>query len=353
MAQTEDQEPIGERVRRLEVLANALLNVIFRGDEKSRAHIFDLLIDSPISTLYTGEGSRLERMLEHGISRSPRFGRYTFEENLVNISKRVSAVRKDIDDTKRRFNEREESFEKDIKGLLNRTESIQTETHTLLALQALGLPAESVKLTRFLPVRVYIDDTPEGAVEDLTSAVTDLLHAFGFEISDEFPAIKGSWFQKIFAKSKDVLTQPEVVKRLEKIERAVEIAKISKPQAEADEKQAGAIAKLIKALEKTRNGAVQAGSVLVVKTTPSKGGPVIMARTLTQTEMIALENNQVLLQNPADLLSKLSEACATSKVSSQSYLAPSTLGGHVVPALPSVTGGTMTTKSDSFDQDSD
>jgi hypothetical protein len=194
----------------------------------------------------------------------------------------------------------------------SQTTSLQVETHSLLAIQALGLPTEEVRSTRFVPVRAYIDETPEGAIESLTEAVTEVLAAYGFHVADEFPEIKGSWFKKWFAKTKDALSQPEVIERLEKIERAVEIKHLDKPQAEVDDKQASAIAKLIKCLEKVPNAAVQAGSVLVVKLTTSNG-PVIQARTLTQEEMIALENNQLLLQNPAEVLGKLNEACSSAK----------------------------------------
>jgi len=131
-------------------------------------------------------------------------------------------------------------------------------------------------------------------------------------VADEFPEIRGSWFKKWFARSKEVLSQPEVIERLEKIERAVELKAIDKPQADVDDKQAGAIAKLIKCLDKVPNAAVQAGSVLVVKLT-TNNVPMIQARTLSQHEMIELENNQLLLQNPAEVLGKLNAACANAR----------------------------------------
>ena len=87
---------------------------------------------------------------------------------------------------------------------------------------------------------------------------------------------------------------------------------IGRPQAEGDHIQASAIARLVGALDKVPNAAIQAGSVLVVKlTTPN--GPVIQARTLTQEEMVALENNQLLLQDPAKVLGRLSAACTSSR----------------------------------------
>jgi hypothetical protein len=201
-----------------------------------------------------------------------------------------------------------EQLRGEVSTLRARTDVVQLETHSLLAIQALGLPTERVQSTRYVPVRAYIDETPEGAIAAISSAVEDVLAAYGFSVADEFPEIRGSWFKKWFAKSKEALSQPEVIERLEKIERAVEIKAIDKPQADVDDKQAGAIAKLIKSLDKVPNAAVQAGSVLVVKLTTAKG-PVIQARTLSQHEMVELENNQLLLQDPAEVLGRLSAAC--------------------------------------------
>lgn len=205
-----------------------------------------------------------------------------------------------------------EQLQGEVRSLKAKTDTVQIETHSLLAIQALGLPPERVQSTRFIPVRAYIDETPDGAINAISAAIADVLAAYGFTVADEFPEIKGSWFKKWLAKSKEALSQPEVIERLEKIERAVELKAIDKPQADVDEKQASAIAKLIKAVEKVPNAAVQAGSVLVVKITTAKG-PVIQARTLSQEEMVELENNQLLLQDPSEVLGKLTAACNNSK----------------------------------------
>jgi len=204
------------------------------------------------------------------------------------------------------------NLQNEIRILKANTDTVRVETHSLLAIQALGLPTERVRSTRFVPVRAYIDQTPEGAIDTISAAIADVLSAYGFTVADEFPEIKGSWFKKWFARSKEVLSQPEVIERLQKIERAVELKAIDMPQAGVDEKQASAIAKLIKCLDKVPNAAIQAGSVLVVKLTTTKG-PVIQARTLSQEEMVELENNQLLLQDPAEVLNKLTAACNNSR----------------------------------------
>ena len=205
-----------------------------------------------------------------------------------------------------------EQLQNEIKVLKTKTDMVQIETHSFLAIQALGLPADRVQSIRYVPIRAYIDQTPDGAIDAISAAISDVLSAYGFTFADEFPEIKGSWFKKWFAKSKEVLSQPEVAERFEKIERAIELKAIDNPQADADLKQASATAKLIKALDKIPTAAVQAGSVLVVKLTTPKGS-VIQARTLSQQEMVELENNQLLLQDPSEVLGKLTAACNSSR----------------------------------------
>ena len=80
---------------------------------------------------------------------------------------------------------------------------------------------------------------------------------------------------------------------------------LGQPQAEIDAKQADAVSKLITALKDYPYGAMQVGSILLIKTNGNR--PSIQAKTLTQKELIHLENNQDLLASPATLLQRLSE----------------------------------------------
>jgi hypothetical protein len=198
-----------------------------------------------------------------------------------------------------------------IETLAQKNADLSAGTHEWLAIQSLGIDSAEVRISRFVPLRVYLSDTPGQAVEEVSDAICKLLEAFSFEISDDFPPIRGSWFKKWFAKSVEVATQPEVIERLAKIERALELKVLVQPQADIDKKQSEAVARLLKAVESIPNAAIQAGSILLVKIT-TKSGPVIQVRTLTQRELIHLENNQRLLSSPANLLEKLSELCQVS-----------------------------------------
>lgn len=252
---------------------------------------FEFLLDRLSRTRYPRWG-RLER----------DFSQFQGQQSEIN-----QGLENQIEDVRGRLGEVMSSVE----SLVQRNADLSAGTHEWLAIQSLGIDAAEVKISRFVPLRVYLSDTPGRAVEDVSDAISKLLEAFSFEISDDFPPIRGSWFKKWFAKTVDVATQPEVIERLEKIERAVELKGLGQPQADIDKKQSEAVARLLKAVESIPNAAIQAGSILLVKIT-SKSGPVIQVRTLTQRELIHLENNQKLLSSPADLLEKLSELCQAS-----------------------------------------
>jgi hypothetical protein len=101
------------------------------------------------------------------------------------------------------------------------------------------------------------------------------------------------------------VTSDEVVNRLQKAERAIELAALNRVQAEVDQKQAAAAAQLIEALKPVPHGVCAIGSVLVVKITGADGNSKVMARTLTQKQMIVIERDDKILRDPFTLLDRL------------------------------------------------
>lgn len=190
------------------------------------------------------------------------------------------------------------------------------ESYEFLACFSLGLPTDQIKLLRVVPIRAYLDISDTPTVSEFWHALNEALDSVGLHVDVGYPEVIGSWFKKWFARSAEAMTQPEVIERLKKIERAVELKGIDKPQSEVDENQSNAIARLIKSLDKVPNAAIQAGSVLVIKLS-TQSGPMIQARTLTQQELIELETNQMLLQHPAEVLDRLESACKARRHSSR------------------------------------
>lgn len=178
----------------------------------------------------------LDRLTISGSSRSSRLDRDISNLQRQQSESAVSSERR-IGELSERLAELAGSIEAETK----RNTDLSASTHEWLAVQSLGLDTASVKMTRFVPLRVFLSDTPRKSVAEVSEAVRLLLETFGFGISDDFPPILGSWYKKWFAKTIDAATQPEVLERLEKIERAVELKGLGQPQADIDSKQAEAV----------------------------------------------------------------------------------------------------------------
>jgi hypothetical protein len=197
----------------------------------------------------------------------------------------------------------------ELNSLNEEHQELRIEAHSYLAILSMGLPLNRVPIVRFLPVRVYLSNDDETQIDIISRAVDRLTNNFGFQLSDEFPEQRSSWFKKWFARTKEVATQPEVAERLAKLERALELKGLHEPQAQIDKMEAEAVATISKAVENVPNAAIQIGSILFVKLDQSVCGQCIQVRNLSQRELIELEKNQHLLSSPHTILEKLSELC--------------------------------------------
>nr|WP_294512068.1 hypothetical protein [uncultured Rhodopila sp.] len=308
MAESDDEgRELRDRLTRLEVLTT--LALLASSENLDEGTLYDL-------RRYIRRRGRLEQDkstfdLEFLIDRIGFRG----APKLAEVREELSSLR----DSQTRSNQKIESGLSELRSYATNTsakldtvdfalKALSSSTHEWLSFQSLGLASSGVKLSRFLPLRVYLSEASGTAVESVSQAIKGLLDAFGLEFADEFPAIYGSWFKKWFAKTSEAMTQPEVAVRLKKLERAVEMRGLGQLQAEIDERQAAAAAQLIGALKDTPVAAVQVGSILIIKL-PSANGPMTQVRTLTQAELMQLENNQALLTSPESLLQRLSDAC--------------------------------------------
>lgn len=206
----------------------------------------------------------------------------------------VTKLETSISDLKNGFN-----------SLRDRQKHHSNELHAYLAAQLLGLDLNDMPLHRFLPIRVYLTKADKQQISQVSKAMNNFAKAFGFEISDDFPAETGSWWKRWFVKTREVISQPELTNRLEKIERALELKGLHKPQSDVDKNEAEATATLIKALENTPNAAIQVGTLLIVKGEDNSGKAYVQSRTLSPDEMICLEKNRHLFSAPQEILKNL------------------------------------------------
>jgi hypothetical protein len=184
-----------------------------------------------------------------------------------------------------------------------------SELEELLAKRAsldLGIDPRVVPLQRFVPVRVWLaTDNDEHAI-GVSNAVDRLNKTMGLESTYGLATEHGSRFFRWWTRTKDLLTSEEMLERLQKAERAVELAALGRVQADVDQKQASAAAQLIESLKLIPNAVCAVGSILVVKVTDDHG-PRVVVRTLTQKQMIALERDDRLVRDPHTLLKHLDE----------------------------------------------
>jgi transcriptional regulator with XRE-family HTH domain len=188
-----------------------------------------------------------------------------------------------------------------------RSDTVSKELHAYLAAITLGLDTGAVPLFRLVPVRLYIDRADPRVITRVSRGVADLLERFGFEVADDFPAIEGSWFKKLFARSREAITSEEAMVRFKQIERAARLP-LDKQEAEIAQTYAEAVAAFLEGSAEAEVAVAQFGPLLIVKRPNETGGSSVVTRTLTSRQAAALERHQDLLQRPEDLLEFLAIA---------------------------------------------
>jgi len=208
-----------------------------------------------------------------------------------------------------RYDELNNRFEDRIYLLENSLRESQNDQLSMRWLISLGYMGSSSTAAQAIPVRVFPKQTLSIRVQQqLQSAIEALLEKFGFDVSLDLPGEFGSFWKRLWAKASGVVSQKEVVDRLKKIERSIETHHIDKPQAEANKANAESFSMIMNSLGNVDDACIQIGNILIVKHTPRgdvDSGGKLLVRTLSIQEMIALEEDQSLLKDPASILRRL------------------------------------------------
>lgn len=157
-----------------------------------------------------------------------------------------------------------------------------------------------------LDCRIYLDTNDERLSKKYYESLLKVLEEQDFILFRENPAEKGSWLKTFWIKSKKVMTSKEVVERLEKIERGIELKNIDKVQSEVDLNTSQAISNLLQATKEIPNFSTLVGSLLFAKTTIN-GEPIVFAQTLTHDQLKIVKDNPSLINRPFDLINKMEE----------------------------------------------
>jgi hypothetical protein len=298
-----------------------------RSSRYPSGYLFRLLRRSLFSDEQLGRRDRLKYKIDQVYSHIE--GR--FDQLGSDLTRRFSDIRNELGSMDGRLNdityENSRAREEASKSIDKVSDALKTLEWAL----SVGVLAGELKAERSIPVRIYISDN---VASNITSPIIDsiisVLESLAFQKDIELPEESGSWWKRIWMKSKELATQEEIQERLIKIERIAETKLLDKPQAEANKDHAAAVATIMKSLENVNSACVQIGNILLVKHTSrnasankSAKSASVMVRTLNAIEMRALERNQTLLRDPARIIQKLEHMCATlHDPSSQIHLPP-------------------------------
>lgn len=182
--------------------------------------------------------------------------------------------------------------------------ALQSDVLQYFSLIGSGLDSNDIPLNRIVAIKAYCKDADRDFFDTIVSSTNRFLDILGYDIVRELPAVKGSWWQKWFVRSREELTKEENQERLQKAERALELKYLSKEQSEVDMRQAEAASILLKSLPDKSTAAIQVGSLLIVKNWDNRKDSILV-KTLSNRDLIFLERNQHLLKQPQTMLEAL------------------------------------------------
>jgi len=185
-------------------------------------------------------------------------------------------------------------------------DSTQKELHAFLAVQSLGIEPGGVSLHRFVPVRLYLSSADDEQIWEVTEAINSFVSAFGFDVSDEFPAEEGSWWKRWYIRTKETITRSKLSAILKDIEQALRLRFIDGPQSEVDNRYAQVVESLAKATENSKDVMAQVGPVLYVKEEDPQGESHVRILHLNRRQLTSLERNPNELRSYKKTVAKLS-----------------------------------------------
>jgi hypothetical protein len=168
-------------------------------------------------------------------------------------------------------------------------------------------------MQRVVPIYFYLQESDNLFQSDGDPGPSKVRAALWLVLSElEIPvalnepgAVTFSWLERIWGKTTEVLTKPEVQEKLSKVERAIELQQIDAHQAQVDLGLSKAVKELIKALEGVDVGIISIGSLFVVKT-KQKGQTKIGVISLTQEQMKLVKQNPAMQVDPKFFLELIS-----------------------------------------------
>jgi hypothetical protein len=194
---------------------------------------------------------------------------------------------------------------KSIKNLEYRLEELQSELSRRPQITSVGpeivelddLAQIIVDRGDWSPASLYISgDDPR----EIKAALNRLLLVCGLEIAAEKPGIEGSWLQKMWLKVRKGAGSEGVQERLKKVEHALQVQYLGKPQSEVDKNKAEAAAVMLAAVDKQEEALIRLGTLVIMK---SPGQVAVW--TISELQAAELEQHGHLMNEPEKVLHML------------------------------------------------
>lgn len=157
-------------------------------------------------------------------------------------------------------------------------------------------------------VDVYLATDDPAVADRVFVAVDALMLELGYGTPVDTQIHRGSFFRRSRAVRR-LMSSTEFMGRLQKVERAIELAQLDKRQAEVDGVQSEAVARLLEVLQEVASACIRSGSVLIIKYDAGQG-PVVIARTLSPVEVHTLDRFPEIQTDPRKALEALATAVA-------------------------------------------
>jgi len=157
-----------------------------------------------------------------------------------------------------------------------------------------------------IPVRIYLANPRDDEVERVESSVHALCEQLGLELVIEHPPEIGSWIRRLLFRTKQAATSDLVLDKLQKLERAVELQYLDKPQSTVDEAHLRHVAEILAATTED-DVVIQIGMLILVTWHDQQNRRRVIIKTLTASQLSVLEQNNFLFTDPEAMLKCLSD----------------------------------------------
>ncbi len=160
------------------------------------------------------------------------------------------------------------------------------------------------RINRTLKCSIYLGDGNLDVAKNVESAVDYLLEVIGFGLMIRGSPRYGSWYRDLFFRSKEILSNQDVQKRLKKAERAAELQFYGRTQSDIDLKTAEAVTKLKASIKDEDSAVILIGNLFIAKYKQGNGHSSITL-TLSHSQLEAFENHPDPFTDPARLVDYL------------------------------------------------